>query len=355
MAAAAFGIAVWNALKWPRGVPASRGARPPKGKVSVLIPARDEEARLPACLTSLSAQNAQEILIYDDHSTDGTAAVIRSFAAHDPRVRQTPTAPLPPGWTGKTFACSQLAQGASNPEWLLFLDADARLFPGAVDAIAREAERRNVSLLSCWPSLETRGFLESILMPMLNFLVFSSWPGPLAEFLGHTSLGLAHGACILVHRDTYNRLGGHALVRNEIFEDTKLAREWRSRGERSLCIDGQRLVRLRMYSGASEIWLGFRKNFYPAFGHPLAFWAFLIFHGAVFLAPFFYRDRRTIGFILGARMALALRFGQPWWTPAFHPFAEAFLLALGASSWWKCHTGEGVVWKGRVLAAAASA
>lgn len=343
-AAAAFGIAAINVLWWRR----VRIASGLSGEIAILIPARDEETRLPACLESVLPQSASAILVYDDHSTDGTSSVIEDYARRDPRVRRIAPVALPAGWCGKTFACAQLAAQATT-KWLLFIDADVELAPGAAARIAAEAERRSVSLLSCWPGFVMRGFWERTLMPMLNFLVFSIFPEPLASMMNSPSLGLAHGACILARRDVYERLGGHSLVHDQVFEDTRLAQRWRARGERSLCLDGQDLVRLRMYAGFGEIWRGFQKNFYPAFRHQTNFWLFMALHGAIFLVPFMRGDWYTSGFVLAARMMLAARFSQPVWSVALHPLGETVLILLGLNSWWKCQSGRGVQWKGRVL------
>lgn len=333
-----------NVACWPRV--RSRSDSPDE-EVSVLIPARNEQDKLPAALDALLGQPCvAEVLIYDDHSEDGTAEVIGRYAVRDPRVRRVPPLPLPQGWCGKTFACYTLAGQARSP-WLLFLDADSVLAAGAVGSILSEARQRELTLLSCWPGLEMKGFWEKLLMPMLNFVVFTLYPAPLALARpAYPSLGLAHGALILASRDAYERVGGHAAVREELFEDTVLARVWRQRGERSLCLDGQDVIRTRMYDGLGQIWSGFHKNFYPAFRSPLTFWLFLGLHAVVFLGPFFGLIWPAAGCVLAMRVLLAVRFRHPVWSCLFHPVAELFLLALGFSSWWRARHG-GVEWKGR--------
>jgi glycosyltransferase involved in cell wall biosynthesis len=329
-------ITAANVFFWPRVT-----GKKADGRVAILIPARNEEANLLDCLASAINQQAAEILVYDDHSTDGTAAIVRSCS--DRRIRLIPTKPLPPGWFGKSFACSQLAEAARS-EWLLFLDADARLEPDACGRMIAEAQARGLTLLSCWPAFETGTFWEALLMPMLNWVVFSVFPGPLSLFRRDRSLALAHGACLMVRRDIYEKLGGHEAVRNEIFEDTRLAQLWRERGERSLGLDGQEIVRVRMYNGLGEIWRGFQKNFYRAFRHQANFWIFLALHFAVFVLPFILFDWRACCAVLLARALLLLRFRQALWTVVLHPFAELFLIALGVSAWW--HRAS-VSWKGR--------
>ena len=357
------GVALWNALAWPRvgGAEGAQGGAPPStSTVSILIPARDEEANIAGCLDAALAQGDSvcEVLVYDDHSRDGTARVVGEYAGRDARVRLVAPAPLPAGWCGKTFACARLAEEARG-RWLLFLDADARLEGASASRIVAEAERRGVSLLSCWPRLVTRGFWEGALMPLLNFVVFTLYPAPLALRRDDASLGLAHGSCLLALGEDYEAVGGHAAVRAELFEDVRLAQAWRARGRRSLCLDGRGVVGVRMYRSAAEIWRGFQKNVFPAFRGARSFWAFVALHLLVFLLPFLLLPFALAGAggawplaaaaacVVAARVALALRFGHPWWSVLLHPAGEAFLLALGLSSWLRCRTGRGVEWKGR--------
>lgn len=367
-------VAVWNALAWPMVAAMNEIDRPEqqRARVSILVPARNEETNLPACLDAALAQGdvLRELLVYDDHSTDTTSAIIEKYAKRDARVRRLTAETLPAGWCGKTFACARLAEEARGP-WLLFLDADARLDAGAAARMLSEAERRRLTLLSCWPALELRSFWERALMPLLNFVVFTLYPAPLAVRRADASLGLAHGACLLAHRSTYALVGGHAAIRDQLFEDVRLAQLWRARGQSSLCLDGQGIVSVRMYRNFAEIWNGFQKNFFPAFRRETSFWLFMSLHLTLFLLPFiiaplllargdeFGGDAAKLILlllfcVLAMRAALALRFKHPWWSILLHPLGEAILLALGLSSWWRCKSGRGVEWKGRRYPAGAA-
>jgi chlorobactene glucosyltransferase len=350
-------LVVWNVTSWPA---VTARARPRPGTVSILIPARNEELNIAACLDSALSQGESvgEILVCDDHSTDQTARIVRDCSLRDGRVRMIEGAQLPPDWCGKNFACAQLA-GESCGEWLLFLDADARLSESAVERMLEEARSRNVTFLSAWPRLEMEGFWEKILLPMLNFVVFTLFPAPLSLTRDDRSLGLAHGACVMVERAGYEAVGGHTAVRDEIFEDRRLAQLWRARGLAGLCLDGQRVASVRMYRSLSEVWGGFQKNFFPAFRRESSFWLFLALHFLVFLAPFLLLIPAAAGAVgampvllasasvLMMRSLLAARFRHPLWSALLHPLAEAILIALGLSSWWRCKTGRGVTWKGR--------
>lgn len=350
-------LVVWNALVWPRARP--NGPRS-DATISLLIPARNEAANIRACLAAASAQGptVHEILVYDDHSEDDTAAMVTDAARHDPRIRLIAPTPLPEGWKGKPFACARLAD-AARCEWFLFIDADARLAPDCAAALVRAAEDHRSTLVSFWPGIVMGSPIERLLMPMLNMVVFTLYPAPIAFRSGLPSLGLAHGACMLFEASAYRRLGGHATVRAELFEDTAIAREWRRLGERSLCFDGQDVISVRMYRSLAELWAGFRKNFYPAFRTEIGFWLFLLFHAAIFLLPYGWLVAAAMGRLSGAapwiaaaspvamRMVQCWRFRYPAWSAPLHPVAEAFLIALGLSSWWGIRSGRGVEWKGR--------
>jgi chlorobactene glucosyltransferase len=336
-------IVLWNVLAWGTVRPA---ADDPGPVISVLIPARDEERNIRACLESVLGQpGVLEVILYDDHSSDRTRELVQEAAARDRRIRLARTDALPPGWCGKPFACRQLAAEARG-EWLLFLDADTRPAAGAVAGMLGAARRRGVTMLSCWPGLEMQTFAERLLMPLLNFVVFTMYPAPLAGWRREASLGIAHGACILCERRTYETIGGHAAVASEIFEDTRLSQVWRERGARSLCLDGQLVVRARMYASAREVWNGFLKNFRVGFRTAAGFWLFWCGHAVLFFGVFFF-DWRAAGIVLLMRLLLAARFRHPLWSALLHPAGECFLLALGLASWRAARSARGLSWKGR--------
>jgi glycosyltransferase involved in cell wall biosynthesis len=345
-------VVAWNVAAWPR---VETGGNTFEEEVSVLIPARNEEANIADCLKSVISQDrtVAEILVYDDHSTDLTARIISDYGALDARVRRIAPRELPEGWCGKNFACHRLATEARG-RWLLFLDADARLENNAAASMIAQARARGVSMLSAWPALKMESFWEKMLMPMLNFVVFTLFPAPLSTRRNDPSLGLAHGACILAEREIYFKVGGHTAVRGEIFEDQRLARLWREKGERGLCLDGATVVSVRMYDSLARIFRGFQKNFFPAFRRESSFWSFLLLHASVLLAPMILLFAWPVWPVAAAalavllmRLLLAVRFGHPLWAILLHPVAEAILIFVGLSSWWRCKSGRGVVWKGR--------
>lgn len=346
-----------NCISWPK-ITSQFSDR--INQVSVLIPARNEEINIAACLDSVLKQGnvVSEILVYDDHSTDRTAKIILEYSERDPTIRLIQALSLPEGWCGKNYACAQLAKEASA-KWLLFIDADARLSVNAINRILEDAISRDVTFLSCWPKIEMRSFVEKILMPFLNFVVFSIYPSCLLQiknpkFQYNPRLGLAHGACMLFDRLSYEAFGGHERVKDQIFEDTRFAQLWRSGQRNSFCLDGQEVISLRMYSSFAEIWRGFQKNIFPAFQHEHNFWIFLFLHTVIFLSPILLLLINpnlkvfiaSLSIIL-IRMILAIRFQHSMISVLLHPFGEIVLIVLGISSWWRCMSGKGVSWKGR--------
>lgn len=354
-------VVVWNSRAWPSPRPLD-GRPPDELDCTVLIPARNEAVHIEACLEAVLAQQPalRQVIVCDDHSHDDTAERVLRLAARDTRLQLIRSPALPPGWCGKPFACATLAAAATT-RWMLFLDADARLQPAGAGRMVAEAERRGLTFLSCWPGLTMESAWERLLMPLLNFTVFTLFPAPLSLRRRDPALGLAHGACIMMRRDAYQQSGGHEQVRGETFDDTVLARAWRAGGRHGECLDGQSIVRVRMYDSLESIWHGFAKSFYPAFRHRRSFWLFMGFHTLCFLGPFIAWPwlsgaERWIAMAAAAcvvvmRLVQGRRFGFPLWSALLHPLAQLLLLACGLDSWRRCASGRGLVWKGRVYRA----
>lgn len=349
-----FALLLDNLRRFERLAPASSEAQ--GVRVSVLVPARDEERNLKACLDGLRAQAGVtlEIRILDDDSRDRTAEIAREAAAQDPRITLLAGKALPEGWKGKNHACWQLAEEASG-DWLLFVDADVRLAPGAVAAALAMAEVRKADLLSVFPEQDCRTLGEKLFVPMLGFVLLTFLPFRLLK-RPDPSLAAANGQFMLFRKEAYLAIGGHAAVKAEIVEDIVLARQIKRHGKRLVLADGTGSVSCRMYRSFGEIWQGFSKNLYPAFGGkalPFAFSMALI--ALLFLAPWALLavpEARTGAFLavllaLGMRAALAWRLRQSPWAVLGHPVAIGFLLALGLRSCWVARSGRTVPWKGR--------
>lgn len=343
--------------------------------ISVLVPARNEAARIEPCARSLLAQNYPrfELLVLDDHSEDETAAILRGLGLDEENAarRLIPGEPLPPGWTGKNWACHQLARRARG-EWLLFTDADTEHAPGTLAAALAHARETRADLLSAWPWLVTGTLGEKLVIPMVHLLGLAVYPHALLAWLQRhprrarglsrsalRALGAANGQFLFFKKSAYDAIGGHAAVRGHLVEDVALGREITARmgeGMRLVNCDGSRLVRCRMYRSFAEVWEGFTKNVRPVFEDAAAaWWLSGVFQWCCFFMPFvllFFPSQRRfaaveVALIYCIRIVLTWRFRTSWLGCALHPFGHFLAMCIGLNSWRRA-SRAGVTWKGRV-------
>src|SRR5690348_4428736 len=233
--------------------------------VAVIVPARNEEASLGACLQSLVSQRGIkcEIMVVDDGSTDRTREIAQSFAG----VRVITAAPLQPGFTGK---CNALACGAreARGEWLLFTDADTVHLPGSLGASLHEAQEHQAALLSYSPQQEVRGFWEKAVMPVVFAELARTYR---TEDINDPALSAAaaNGQYLLITREAYDAVGGHAAVMRSLLEDVELARAVKRSGRRIRFRYGGDRVRARMYRSFAQLREGWTKNLALLFDSPL--------------------------------------------------------------------------------------
>jgi glycosyltransferase involved in cell wall biosynthesis len=232
--------------------------------VSVIIPARNEEACLAACVESLVTQAGVdfEIILVDDASTDRTRQIAVSF----PTVRVIDPGPLPEGWTGKNNAVTAGAKAARG-KWLLFTDADTVHLPGSLAGSVAEAKKKKVSLLSYSPEQEVRGFWEHAIMPVI-FGELASTYKPSEVSNPRSPAAAANGQYLLITREAYDIVGGHAAVATSLLEDVALARQVKATGRKLLFRFGGDAVRTRMYRSFSQLREGWTKNLALLFPSP---------------------------------------------------------------------------------------
>jgi glycosyltransferase involved in cell wall biosynthesis len=267
--------------------------------VSVIVPARNEEACLGACLESLIAEDGVgfEIIVVDDGSSDRTRAIAESF----PGVQVIEPGPLPSGWSGKNNAVTAGAKRARG-EWLLFTDADTVHRPGSLARALAEAREHGVDMLSYSPEQEVHGFWERAVMPVI-FGELAATYRPSAVSNPKSMAAAANGQYLLVSREAYDAVGGHGGVGTSLLEDVALARAVKMSGRRIFFRFGGDVVRTRMYRSLSQLIEGWTKNLALLFSSPgwLAFRRFAEFVIIVFgtgLALLNWREGR-------ARFALA--------------------------------------------------
>lgn len=237
-------------------LPRCREASPARHpRVSIIIPARNEERNLPCLLDSLLAQDLQpdEVLVVDDGSTDGTAAIARLAG-----VRLLTSEPLPPGWRGKAWACHQGARAARG-EAFLFLDADTFFLPGGYRRLL--ATFAGIpGALSLAPFHEVRRPYEQLsaffnLVMMAGVGAFAAWARP------GQAAGL-FGPCLLIRREDYAAAGGHESVRGQVLENLCLAENLARHHIGRFCLSGKGTLAFRMYpDGFPSLVEGWRKAF----------------------------------------------------------------------------------------------
>jgi glycosyltransferase involved in cell wall biosynthesis len=194
-------------------------------ELTVIIPARNEEDCLGACLQSLVSQSDEqfllgrewELIVVDDRSTDCTAEIARDFAA----VTVLEAGKLEPGWTGKNNAVWTAARQARG-RWLLFTDADTLHEPGDLRRAIHEATKNKAGMLSYSPRQMVSGFWQRSLMPLVFCELALAYP-PAKVSDPNTRIAAANGQFLLVEREAYRRIGGHAAVSEKVLEDVELA------------------------------------------------------------------------------------------------------------------------------------
>jgi glycosyltransferase involved in cell wall biosynthesis len=236
----------------------------PRPAVSVIVPARNEEASLGACLKSLASQAgvAFEIIVVDDGSTDRTGEIAASF----PGVLVFAAGPLPEGWTGKNNALAAGARQARG-EWLLFTDADTVHLPYSLVRSLGEARRQGASLLSYSPEQEVEGFWQKAVMPVIFAELASAYqPSQVSD--PNSPAAAANGQYLLIRREAYVALGGHAALAGSLLEDVGLARAVKASGRRIFFRYGGDAVRTHMYRSFAQLREGWTKNLVLLFPLP---------------------------------------------------------------------------------------
>jgi glycosyltransferase involved in cell wall biosynthesis len=198
-------------------------------RISAIVPARNEEASIAACVDALAKQvEVQEIIVVNDQSTDRTAEILRQRMQSDPRVKLLEISEVPPGWVGKNNAAAQGANLATQA-WLLFVDADAEVLPGACARAIEIANAANAGLVSFSPEQVTIHWYEKALIPFIYCRLARRFS---YDAVNNPKLRVAaaNGQFLMLHRSVYDAIGGHASVAGEVLEDVALARRVKDAG-----------------------------------------------------------------------------------------------------------------------------
>jgi glycosyltransferase involved in cell wall biosynthesis len=345
-------------------------------RITVCVPARNEEANLEACVRSILASTERdiEVLVYDDQSTDNTPTILAKLIASDPRVRAAQVTPLPAGWNGKQHACWRMSEQATRSEsggqWLCFTDADVRFEPNCLADALAFAQSQKADMVSTFPRQITGSLAERLAVPMIFFILFSYLPMPRMRTTRDPAASAACGQFILVSRNAYEKAGGHEAFKNSMHDGVKMPREVRKAGFHTDLFDGTHLVSVRMYRGLAQTWRGFAKNAFEGLGsvgllmfitvvHLLAHvlpwiivpWALLgrlapsTFASPTDLAALFAVS--CVAMAVLQRFLLARRFQQGLTPVLLHPLGVLMMTMIQWHSLYLSLTGKRA-WRGRV-------
>jgi len=233
--------------------------------VTAIVPARNEEAVIAACIASLASQpEIPEILVINDQSTDGTASVVRSLMDKNPNLRLLESGELPDGWVGKNHALWVGVQQAKSP-WLLFTDADAEHERDSVSRALQIAHEQGAALVSFSPEQVTVSWYEKALIPFIYLRLAKCFSYEKVND-PNTHAAAANGQFLMIRRDVYDVIGGHSSVAGEVLEDVALAMRVKAAGHRIWFGSGKGIVHVRMYTSFQAMWEGWKKNLYRLMG-----------------------------------------------------------------------------------------
>jgi len=339
-------------------------------ELTVIVPARNEEECLGACLQSLVSQSEEifelgrdwELIVVDDHSTDRTAEIARGFAG----VTVLQAGELEPGWTGKNNALWTAAKRARG-RWLLFTDADTIHETGDLRRGIHEATRFKAGMLSYSPRQIVSGLAQRTLMPLIFCELALAYP-PAKVSDPNERIAAANGQFLLIEREAYRRLGGHASVSDKVLEDVELAFLAKRRKVNLRFRYADDAVSARMYRTTGAMIEGWTKNLALLFGNCLALaaWRALdiaLLVGLPVLTIWLWNARFTAHPLqwLGAGWVLALvwvrnlfRFygrvaksNFPFLDCAISPLGLPLFIVLLCRSWFQHRIRKRVSWKGR--------
>lgn len=234
--------------------------------VSVLIPARNEEMNIGKLLSSLVHQSHHqlEIWVYNDHSTDNTAQIVEKYSANYTRIHLKNGNSLPSGWLGKNHACHNLSQVAKGT-YLLFIDADVKLAPHAIENALKTAKRHKTSLLSVFPQQQMHSIGEKLSVPLMNWILLTLLPLVAVRKFKFPSLAAANGQFMLFRTTDYSHW--HEKVKNNAVEDIAIMRKMKEEGLKTAVFLGKNDISCRMYTNFEEAANGFSKNILSFFGN----------------------------------------------------------------------------------------
>ena len=249
-------------------------------RVTVIIAAHNEADTIGRCLERVLAQDYADfqVIVANDRSTDATGRIVRDIARDHANVQCVDVEELPDGWLGKTHALATAAPHAQG-EYLVFTDSDVEWHPATLATVIDLAQRERLDFLSLWPKVIVASFWERFLLPACGWVLNLWFPGARPGRIESTPI-FANGQFLVIHRQVYQKIGGHAAVRDEMAEDVALAQRAQAAGLRRFVGLGVKLFRTRMYESLPEIIRGWTRIYIGALQ---ARWKLLFSIGALML------------------------------------------------------------------------
>lgn len=332
-------------------------------QVSVILPARNEEANIAAAVESLARQTvAVEIIVVNDGSSDGTGGILAELQQRLPNLRVVENQTLPEGWVGKSYAISRGVEHAQAP-WLLFTDADVCHEPQAVEKALAIARKTGAALVSFSPQPELHRWWERAVIPLVYCRLAKQFSYRKVNNPRHRAAA-ASGQWLLMSRTAYDAVGGHAAVRDAILEDVALARRVKQTGCRLHFAPGSDIASMRMYRSIEEMWQGWSKNLFLLFDRRrrAVLWAVGVatLDAVTLLVTLaaWSADARLVAAVAGGLLVFRhfqyatalLRHRYPLSSVLFYEIGNVVVAAMMLHSARKYLSGEPLQWKGRSYA-----
>jgi hypothetical protein len=328
-------------------------------RVTVVVPARNEEEAIDSCLRSLVAQDYTnfEIIGVNDRSTDSTGASMDRLAAEHPdRLRVIHITDLPEGWLGKTHAM-WLAAKRSQSDWILFTDGDIHFHRETISRSIDYAEQARADHLVLYATPEMRGIGEHMIIGF--FCVISQIllrPWKVAERGTREHIGF--GAFNLVRRSAYEAVGTYESLRLNVIDDISLGKRVKQHGFSQHLVFGKGLLKLRWAKGAIGVMLTLEKNFFALFRFNIALTlaaaiGTVVLNSAPYVGVISARGWLRLPYALALAgiayyyVVVARRFKRELPLCFFlHPFASVLVAATIINSALHALTNRGIVWRG---------
>jgi len=331
-------------------------------KISILVPARNEERNIRKCVKSLLAQDYPnfELIVLNDHSTDATGEILSKFK--DPRLKIISGKALPEDWLGKHWACQQLSENATE-EILLFIDADTWHKPEMLKAAVSAFVAEKADFASAMPFEETRSWGERLIIPFLSWSLLTFLPMVVARRTSRPLISVAIGQFMMFKKEAYEKIGGFSAIRDHMPDDVAFARRVKAYNLKWIFFDGSDYINCRMYRSFRETYNGLIRYVFPVFKSSiLSFLVALFLYLAVVFGPIIV----VIWWLLGLPvnpdiLSLSLiaifvfllswiisngRFKFPWYLSFLYPITMGLMAYIAYGSMVKSLARK-VKWKGR--------